>query len=461
LTTTTWIEPKNIKRPATAKLWGLRALDVYGLVGGLALLIAGMWWRHGGLNEFDTWSGSLTAIGELTALYGTYLVLIQLVLMARTPYLDQVFGQDHLILAHRWVGFGAIWLILAHVFFTTLGFAVGDGSSLLTEFINLLTNYAFVLWSGLAILLFIVVGITSVRIARGYLSYEAWYFVHLTVYLAIALAFLHQLVVGIDFANDPAARGFWIGLYIFAFGLIFTFRFGQPFLLSFRHRLTVANVVSEGPGVVSLYLAGRNLHTLAISSGQWFRLRFLTSEGWYRAHPFSLSAAPNGQYLRFTIKDLGDYTHHLQTVGLGTTVFVEGPYGNLTNAARVKSKALLIAGGVGITPLRALLEDLPVARGNLTLIYRATTAADLIFKNEIDTLARLRGVKVHYLVGRRGSAQMPYDPLEARALKNLVPDIASYDVYLCGPTGLAQQVLASLYKLRLSAAQIHYERFSF
>jgi predicted ferric reductase len=452
---------RKTRRVPLPRVWPVRANDVYAILGGNAVLILGMWIRHGGPNELGNVPGILTAIGELSALYGTYLIMIQLILMSRSPWLDQVFGQDHITDAHKWVGFGAIWLIFAHFIFSTIGFAMSAHTDVITEFISLLTSYPYVLWSAVGLSLFVVIGFTSMRAARRRMSYETWYGIHLYTYLAILLASLHQFFVGIDFVSDPVAQGYWLFLYVVAFGTLAVFRFGQPIAITLRHRPKIANVVEEGPGVASLYVTGRNLDQLAVRAGQWFRLRFMTPEGWYRAHPFSLSAAPNGKYLRFTIKELGDYTQKLQRMPIGTSVFLEGPYGGLTGAARTKARVLMIAGGIGITPLRALLEELPASRGNLTLVYRTTNPEDLVFKRELDELASLRGATVHYLVGRRGSHEMPVDPLEPRSLRRLVPDIHDRDIYVCGPTGMMQRVLAGLRWLRIPANQIHYERFGF
>ena len=455
------VPTKKARRVPTPRIWPVTANDMYALLIGNAVLILAMWVRHGGLAELATTSGIFTAAGEISALYGTYLILIQLVLMSRSPWLDQVFGQDKINAAHRWVGFGAIWLLVGHAILTTVGYAMGIGAGPVDEFLTLLGTYPYVLWSAVALVLFIVVGFSSVRAVRRNASYETWYFIHLYTYLAIALAFLHQLFVGVDFATDRIAQAYWIGLYVLAFGSLLVFRFGQPIVVSLRHGLRVANVVEEAPGIASIYLTGRNLDQLPVRAGQWFRLRFLTREGWYRAHPFSISAAPNGRFLRFTIKELGDYTATLQRIPIGTGVFVEGPYGALTGAARTRARVLLVAGGIGITPLRSLLEELPASRGNLTLIYRASGPEDVVFKREIDELASLRGATVHYLVGRRGSPEMPDDPLDPRSLRKLVPDIGDRDVYVCGPVGMTNRVLATMKRLRIPDRQVHYERFAF
>ncbi|MGZ6270649.1 MAG: ferredoxin reductase family protein [Candidatus Limnocylindrales bacterium] len=443
------------------RTWGLRLSDVVLLLVGNGVLMLGMWVRHGGLEQLAAPGGFIIAAGQLTALAGTYLALIQLVLMSRSPWLDQLLGMDRLTWAHRWVGFSCVWLLVAHAAFTTVGYAMGDGSTVVGEAVALLTTFPYVLLSAIALVLFIVVAASSVRAARGRLSYEAWYVIHLSVYLAIALAFLHQLVVGTDFINDPLARLYWIGLYVLAGGLIVTFRLGQPIYRSLRHQLRVANVVEEAPGVVSVYLTGRDLDLLPVRAGQYFLWRFLTRAGWWRAHPFSISAAPNGQWLRLTIKELGDYTGDLQQLRIGTRVFAEGPYGVLTGARRTRQRVLLIAGGIGITPLRALLEELPAAPGELTLIYRARSWQDVVFREELDVLMQRRGATVHYLVGQRQRRDPRADPLSSRALRELVPDIQQRDVFLCGPTGMMQAVRANLRRLGLTSSQIHWEQFAY
>jgi predicted ferric reductase len=449
------------RRVPLPRVWPLRVSDVIALLVGNALLLAAMWVRHGGLSRLSDPASILTCAGQLAALFGTYLVLIQLVLMSRAPALDQVFGSDRIAAAHRLVGFAAIWLIVAHVVFTVSGYAASANMSPFEELIIQLTTYPYVLWSAVGLVLFIAVGVSSMRAARRAVSYETWYFIHLYAYIAIALAFAHQLVVGTDFFADPLARAYWIVNYTVAFGLLAVFRFAAPVRMSLRHRFAVANVVAESDDVTSIYVSGRDLDNLAVRAGQWFRLRFLTSTGWYRAHPFSISAAPNGRYLRFSIHDLGDYTSRIRHIARGTPVFLEGPYGAFTGAARTRARVLLVAGGIGVTPLRALLEELPARSGDITLLYRVSSAAELVFAQEIRALAGLRGAVVHFLVGRRGSPEMPADPLAPKGLRALVPDVVSRDVYVCGPAGMTDAVLASLRALRVPSRQIHYERFAF
>jgi predicted ferric reductase len=441
--------------------WSLRTREIVAFLVANGLLIGAMWLRHGALELLTSPSGWFIAAGELTALLGGYLALIQLVLMSRSPWLEQVVGQDGLTKAHRWVGFTCVWFIVAHVLLTTVGFALADGSNLIVELWTLLTTYQFMLMAGVSLLLFVAVAISSVRVARRHLSYETWHGIHFYAYLAIALGLGHQLVTGTDFAHDPIAWAYWVALYILAGALILIFRFVHPLVVSVRHQFRVVNVEREGPGVVSIYLGGQDLDRFAIRAGQFVIIRFLVRDGWWRGHPFSISAAPNGRWLRLTVKDLGDDTTSMAALRVGTRVYLEGPYGLLTGARRKRRRVLLIAGGIGIAPLRALFEELPAGPGDLTLLYRASRPRDIVFREELDHLASTRGAVVHYLIGARGSRAMPADPLAPAALRRLVPDLLEREVYLCGPTPMMEAVRDGIQLLGIPRRHIHFERFEF
>ena len=437
----------------------LRPGDVLALAAGNGVLIVGMWIRHGGLSELTSFGAVLIAGGQLTALLGTYIALIGLILMSRSPWLDRLIGGPRLAHWHRWVGFACVWLLVAHTVLTTLGFALTSGSSVLTETWSLLTTYPYVLMATVGLVMLIAVGVTSVRIARRRITYESWYFIHLYAYLGMALGFAHQLVVGTDFLSDPVAIAYWSGLYVVTIAAIVAFRFGQPLQSFFRHRLRVAHVAPEGDGVVSVYVTGRNLDQLAAQAGQYFLWRFLAGDGWWRAHPFSLSAAPNDQYLRLTVKSTGDDTSAMQRLAVGTPVVAEGPYGAFTADERHWPRVLLIAGGIGIAPLRALLESMPAPRGAITLIYRASRPEDVVFQDELEALMKSRGGKVHYLIGRR--VELRRDPLDARHLHRNVPDIAQREIYICGPEGMIRTVQQSLRQLHVPSSQVHEEHFAY
>jgi predicted ferric reductase len=440
----------------SASRLSIRPEDVVGFLAANIILIVAMWVRHGGLDQLGTIGGLATGIGQVTALVGTYFSLLQLLLMSRAPWLDRVFGRDRLAFAHRWLGFATVWLIVGHAVFTTIGFAITSGNGVLGEAWLLITTWDFVLMATVSLGLLIAVAVTSVRLARKELSYETWYGIHLYAYLAIALGFAHQLVVGTDFIDDPIARLYWVALYAATIGTLVAFRFGAPIVGNVRHRFRVANVVHEGRGVVSIYLTGHELERFPARAGQYLTIRFMTP-GWWRSHPYSLSAQPNGRWLRVTIKDLGDDSSKAHALPIGTRAIVEGAYGHLTTERQTTESALLIAGGIGVTPLRAILEEL-AGRIPVTLVYRARHAQDLVFKRELDILAREKDVVVDYQIGSRRTWGS-FDPLAPDALERLVPDIGRREVYLCGPSGFMRTAEESVRSLGVPGRRIHLERF--
>ena len=423
-------------------------------VGGATVLL--LWWHDTLAASLNGFGAQLTAAGRITGLLGTYLVLVEVVLMGRVRWLDRLIGMDRLAVWHKRNGQYAISLLVAHTALTIWGYAVTDHTSIPHETGVVVLSYPDVLMATAALAIFVAIGIVSARAARRRLRFETWYFIHLYTYLAIALAFAHVFATGNDFVTYPANRALWIAFYVIAFGNLLAYRVAIPLRNALRHRLRVVNVVPEAPGVVSIYIGGRHLDDLRAEAGQFFLWRFLTREGWWQAHPFSLSAAPNPDWLRIMVKAAGDHTKALQHIGVGTRVFAEGPYGAFTEARRTRRKVLLVGAGVGIAPLRAMLEILPARPGDVTLLYRARRSEDLAFQTEINELAQIKGAQVHYLVGPRRKRANSFDPA---TLRSLVPAIDRHDAYICGPPGMREQAIAGLRKAGVPRRHIHVEDF--
>jgi predicted ferric reductase len=431
----------------------LRAGDIAFATALYLIVVLGMFVRHGGLERAGTLSGSIAAVGQVAALVGTATALAGVLLMSRHPLIEQGVGADRLARFHRWLGFAAVWAVLLHAAASTLAWAgsIGAIPSTVAELAGDGIGGAGALAGGA---LFAVIGVSSTAGVRRAIGYEAWHLLHLLAYPALLLGFLHQFTMGTDLSSDPVARSVWAGSYTVAFSPLIYHRFLVPVWRSLRHRFRVAAVVAESADVISIHLAGRSLHRLPHRAGQYFSLRFLTADGWFRSHPFSLSAGPDGQTLRFTVKGLGGWTRRLWALRPGTRVIVEGPYGILHGGHRTQERVLLIGGGIGITPLRALFETLP---GEVDLLYRVSHERELIFREELDAIARMRGSKVYYLVGRR--EDLGYDPLGPEAIRRLVPDVTSRDVYLCGPEPMMAGVRRALRSLRVPGSRVHHESF--
>jgi ferredoxin-NADP reductase len=287
------------------------------------------------------------------------------------------------------------------------------------------------------------------------MRYETWWAVHLYTYLALALSFSHQLANGSMFVGHPLTRVFWTALFIGTAGVVFAHRIVLPIWRSSFHQLRVAEVHPEGPGVVSVLLEGRRLRLMPIAGGQFIQLRILRRGLWWQAHPYSVSALPDGRFLRITVKDLGDHSGALARLEPGTRVAIEGPYGAFTAAARHGDRIVMIGAGVGVTPLRALLEDLPT-HVDTVMLARASDEQSLVLRDELRALIKLRGGCLHELLGARRQTQ-----ISARSLAALIPDIKYRDVFICGPTGFTTTVLGAVRALGVPAERIHHEEFAF
>jgi ferredoxin-NADP reductase len=238
--------------------------------------------------------------------------------------------------------------------------------------------------------------------------------------------------------------------------LLVAFRFGAPVVNALRFRLRVAEVVPEGPGVVSVHIVGRRLDRLHAEAGQFFLWRFVTRGRWLMAHPFSLSAAPSGDSLRITVKALGDHTGRMSELKPGTRVLAEGPFGVFTNRARHREKVVLIAGGIGITPVRALLEEMG---GDIVVLYRVVSASDIVFFDELETLVRERGIRLEYVIGDHATED-GRSLLSPDHLRELVPDIQERDVYVCGPPAMTNAIERNLRDARVPSHHVKVERFA-
>ncbi len=399
----------------------------------------------------------LTEAGRWTALVGTYASLLLLVLVARVPLLERSVGMDRLMSWHRKIGPIALLLIAAHVVLTTLGYASSTAVSWLAQMWDFATVYPWMLPAMAGFVLMLVGGFTSWRVARRRMKYETWWVTHLYFYLAIALAYLHQVLYGQQFVGHAWARYVWIGMYAVTVGLLLVYRVGAPIWQSLRMDLRVHAVERESADTVSVWIRGRGVDRFRLRGGQFFGFRFLTRDGWWQSHPYSVSAGSSPEFLRVTIKDLGDHSRSTAHLQPGTRVVLEGPYGVFTADDRRTDHVVLVAGGVGVTPVRAILDDLP-PDVEVDLLYRAPKAEALVLRDELEAIAAVRGgsMRLRYLVGSRRDY-----PIDARTLQHLVPRVAGADVYACGPADLVTAVHEAATVLGVPDDRIHDEAFSF
>jgi predicted ferric reductase len=429
--------------------------------GNLAAILL-LWWVGSGHDGVKTAADALNVIGRVTALIGTYLVLWELLLMARIPWLDDAFGMEGLVVIHRRSGFLIVWLLVAHAVAQTIAYAMDNGYGILDQLGDFIAHYDGLVPAIAALIALIAVAGLSMSAARRRLSYQTWYFIHLYAYLAVALAFAHELTVGIDFIRAPLSVAYWWALYAVVTAALLYYRVARPLLRYDRHRFRVERVEREAHEAISIYVSGRDVAALPFQAGQFFLWRFLDGTRWFEAHPFSLSSGPGAGYLRFTTKSIGDFTAALAELRQGTPVIVEGPFGLFTREACRSTKALLVGGGIGIAPIRPLAESLARDGVDVCVLYRCRRQRDIAFRGEFDSLASRFGVRVEYLVSNRGpQGWIHADWFQQANLVKLVPDVLDRDVFICGPRGMTRQLVHTLRALGLAPERIHTEAFDF
>ncbi|OHA58227.1 MAG: hypothetical protein A2571_03140 [Candidatus Vogelbacteria bacterium RIFOXYD1_FULL_44_32] len=416
-------------------------------------IVTGFFWWAGSSELFGLGGeGALKAFGRLFGLIGQLLILLELALVSRVPFIEKAISLDRRVQLHRFVGYGILSAFLMHPLLLSFGYDGGAGAT--NQFVSFILNWEDIFNALVALVIFIFVIIISIPVVRRKLRYDTWYFMHLLMYVALFLSFGHQTKSG-DLVAGPALY-YWLGLNFAVIGLFLAYRLLHPIYLYYQHRFVVDEVVAEGPNICSVYIKGQNLASFKYEAGQFASLIFLARGLWYH-HPFSFSLPPGGDRLRFTMKALGDFTVQADKLKPGTKVLIDGPFGHFTTIFGYNTKYLLVAGGIGITPIRSLLEKLRKQNKDVKFIYGAKTEAELALKSEIDQL----GASGEYVLSQEKKTGFGEGIIDLPKIKNLAPDFLERDIYICGPHLMTKNLRQSLALAGVPKNQIHFEEFSF
>lgn len=413
----------------------------------------------GGLTQFTSFGNGLLAVGTIAGLLATALMCFMLILAARVPIIDATIGQDRAITLHSDLGHYVVYGVCAHAVFLTAGYASTDGVNLLAAFASLWDGSGDFAWACLGLGLLLVVSVSSILAVRRHYPYETWYVIHLITYAAVISSIPHQFSMSGVLAPGTLSRGLWTAMFLVTAFCLLAFRVFLPLYTSLEHRLVVSTVEPEGPDAVSLTFTGRRVDRLGAHGGHWFQWRLLTPGLLLQPHPFSLSAEPTKDSLRVTVRNLGRGTSRLQHVKPGTRVFLEGPYGMFTEAARTRDRVILAGAGIGIAPVRALLERLPQSGEQVLVIVRASTPDELYLVDEVRAICAARDIPMIELVGSRAGARwVPASHAEKRLI-HMVPWATDADLYVCGPDPWMDSIVEDARVCGIPENQIHRESF--
>ncbi|GAA4179908.1 ferredoxin reductase family protein [Gryllotalpicola koreensis] len=419
-----------------------------------AVAVVALWWPTAVVTASAP--ALATAIAELAGMIGSYLVCVQLLLIARVPWLERLIGLDRLVGWHTVVGAATLFLVLAHVCFMTLSQWITSGHGPIGAYLGLFDLYPDMLTATVGTAVLLLAGLLSAQALRRLLPYELWYWTHVTTYIAIFLTFLHQISAGPVFAGHPFTRGLWIAMYVATAACIVFWRVATPLMRFAEHRFEVVSVVPESARLTSVWIRSRRPDLLSVRPGQFMLFRFLAWGHLLSAHPYSISNVPADGLLRITVADLGDHSGRLRALRPGTKVLLEGPFGGFFGRRRRAGAVLLIAGGAGIGPIRGLAEQFARLGRSVVVIYRASRPEDLAFYDEFTSLP---SIQVITLVGRRD--ELGFDPLDAESLGFYVPDAAQREAFVCGPPAMIEKTAESLKALGVPERRVQFEELSF
>ncbi|MBR7825311.1 ferric reductase-like transmembrane domain-containing protein [Actinospica sp. MGRD01-02] len=452
----------DMEREASRPMLSRYALSVVLIVlvlgGGLEMLA--LWWLQTPAARVANLSEELIMAAQLTGLVGGYLLLIEVALMARLPWLERRIG-SWLASLHRYLGGYLMMLLTMHVALVLTGYSLSLGAPVSTVLMGVLQTYPDVLIATIAYLLLLGLGLSSIKKFRRKLGYERWHAVHLVAYPAGVLAFGHEIAMGAQFTRNAFARDGWTLVNLAVAAAVLTHRFYLPLKRHVRHRLKISHIVAEAPDTISIYITGVDIDELNAQGGQYFRWRFLARGVWFQTHPFSLSAHPTENTLRLTVKGVGAYTRRLKRrLRPGQRVLADGPYGAFTAYLRRRRRVLLIGGGVGVTPLRAIAETLDGNERDVIFAQRASTEHDLLMVDELRRMQRQGKLTFLPVLGKRGKNPRD-DPMHPARLREAIPDLREREVFICGSPGMVAATIKNLRRAGVRRTYIHSELFDF
>ena len=431
------------------------------------LIISGFWfWYHvnhpmGNLLTGDVF-GMLLCYGRLSGLLAVFLALLQILLISRAKWIESCFGHDRLAHAHGIIGFSILVLLIIHPIFLSIGQSIQSETTYLEQFVDFCKNYEDVFAALISLIIICIVVISSIFVRLKKLNYEIWYYIHLFLYVAILLAFGHQMEVGSDINASVIFKYYWYFLYAFVFLNLIYYRFLRPLLSFCKHRFQVSGIQLETPGVTSVYIDGQNMNDFRSNPGQFIFLRFLAKGFFWEKHPFSISGRLEEGKIRVSVKALGNFTKKIPKLLSGTYAIIDGPHGIFTSDNCKSSKFLLIAGGIGITPIISIAQEMVINQTDTILIYSNRNSKNIAFKDELDTLHEesMGKLKVIHLISEDHDWTGEKGRLDKDKIIRLIPDYNEREVFLCGPPVMIKSVFSILAELNIPKKRIHFEKFS-
>jgi len=403
----------------------------------------------------DFWTEFSAALGYA----GLAMMGLQFGLTARFRYITQPWGEDVIYHFHRRISLIALGLVIAH---PLILFITRPELLALLNFFSAPWRARFAALSTYSLIILVVMALWRVQLK---INYEAWHLSHLILaVVAVFAGILHMIGWGF-YLGDPWKRGLWIGLIMFWIVLLCYIRIAKP-LFMLRRPYRVIQVRQERGDTATLVMRPEGHAGFRFSPGQFGWLTVWGSPFSITGHPFSFSSsaeAKEGQ-IEMSIRNLGDFTRKIPQIPEGQQVYLDGPYGAFT-LGNPADMHILIAGGVGITPMMSMLRTL-ADRGDqrpALLMYGSRDWESITFREELEALtSRLDLQIVHVLSQPASDWTGETGFIDAAMFKRyLPPPYASHEYFICGPDVMMDAIEKVLSELGVPLSKYHSERYNF
>ncbi|WP_281690185.1 ferredoxin reductase family protein [Pseudonocardia thermophila] len=403
-----------------------------------------------------------TRLSDVTGFFALTALVCAVIVPSRIRSLNRAFGIESVIEVHRFLGISTAVLTLVHIAFVV---ALDPANLGLFHLPTAPDRAIAATLSTLSLLA--LTGAAALR-KRLRIPYDVWRFTHIGLAgFATITGALH--VWWLDHSIRNIAMFCVFALLLVAVAGVVLYRWVWRSLLDPTTEFLVREVRPESPTVSTLVLQPRHPGIgggWEFAPGQfaWIRLRrSITAE----EHPFTIASSAHDGSTEFTIRHAGDFTSAIRALPPGSPVWVDGPHGAFTSDIGACSGFVLIAGGVGITPMMSMLRT-AADRGDrrpYRLIVVASSPEDLLFREELGFLRTTLDLEVTEVLRRpREGWDGPIGGLSvglfAMVLRTVDrPD--DLDYFICGPPGLVNDALDVLDALDVAPARVHTELFDF
>jgi len=403
----------------------------------------------------DFWTEFSVAIGYS----GLAMMGLQFGLTARFRHVTEPWGEDVIYHFHRQISLIAVGLVIAH---PLILFVVRPELLALLNSIQAPWRARFAALSTYSLIALVVMALWRAKLN---ISYETWHLTHIVLAaVAVTAGLLHMVGWG-SYLTDPWKRALWIGLTIFWIGLLLYVRIVKP-LFMLRRPYRVSEVRQERGDTSTLVMHPDGHPGFRFSPGQFGWLTLWGSPFKITGHPFSFSSSAevtDGR-VEMSIRNLGDFTSAIDKVPVGQRVYLDGPYGAFT-IGNPADMHVLIAGGVGVTPMMSMIRTLADRSDTrpVILLYGSRDWESITFREELEALkARLNLTVVHVLANPSAGWTGEQGFITADVFKrHLPPPYADHEYFICGPDVMMDAIEKALGEMNVPLSKYHSERYSF